>query len=178
MSPFRSKGPATVAPRLEDGGSKPGKAGRCAVDALLRARIPDKPISPSDTLVFDVHPESFRRACSHQSATATNIRSSATYLIGGTTAARPGLVEVAGGTLSHAAAHRGSGVAHSWHATRRSPWRGEAQEGSAQLKVALPSSSTAAQSDRGERTVWDASSSAHCSDPLQDLERNWRRSPR
>jgi hypothetical protein len=27
------------------------------------------------------------------------------------------LVEVTGGTLSHAAAHRGSGVAHSWHAT-------------------------------------------------------------
>jgi hypothetical protein len=31
-------------------------------------------------------------------------------------------------------------VAHSWRAPRRSPWRGEAPEGFAQLKVALPSS--------------------------------------
>jgi hypothetical protein len=34
----------------------------------------------------------------------------------------------------------GLGVAHIWHASCRSPWRGEAQEGSAQLEVALPSS--------------------------------------
>ena len=32
------------------------------------------------------------------------------------------------------------GVALIWHASRWSPWRGVAQEGSAQLEVALPSS--------------------------------------
>jgi hypothetical protein len=41
------------------------------------------------------------------------------------------------------------GVALIWHASCRSPWRGEAQEGSAQLEVALPSSPTALRSERG-----------------------------
>ena len=64
------------------------------------------------------------------------------YLLYGRTArSGQGLVEVSGGSLPHrlpAAVWRGSLMV----CVRRSPWRGEAQEGSAQLKVALPSSST------------------------------------
>src|SRR5438309_155255 len=51
------------------------------------------------------------------------------------------------------------GVAQIWHAFRRSPWRGEAPEGTAQLEVALPSSPDPTPVDRGEQ-AWDRSSSA------------------
>src|SRR5690348_687953 len=56
--------------------------------------------------------------------------------------ARPGMVEVIGGVALNSAAHRTFGVAQIWHASCRSPRRGEAREGSAQLKVAVPSSPT------------------------------------
>ena len=57
-------------------------------------------------------------------------------------------------------------VALIWHASRRSPRRGEAHEGSAQLEVALPSSLTSALSDRGG-AAWHEWSSAwtHTSGP-------------
>jgi hypothetical protein len=48
------------------------------------------------------------------------------------------------------------GVAHSWRAPRRSPWRGGAPEGFAQLKVALPSSPISARCARGGLIEGDA----------------------
>jgi hypothetical protein len=49
---------------------------------------------------------------------------------------------VPGGTLSHSAAGLLDGVALSLAASRRALWRGQAQEESALLEVALPSSAT------------------------------------
>jgi hypothetical protein len=56
-----------------------------------------------------------------------------------TAGARPGSVEVSGGTLSKRLSTAvGVRLTHGMR-SRRAPWRGEAQEGFAQLEVALPS---------------------------------------
>src|SRR5438552_12308170 len=70
---------------------------------------------------------------------------------GVTIAARPGWVEVIGGSLSIRLPTGGLGVALSWHAP--AGHRGGESQGSAQLEEALPSSLTSVQSTRGGRVV-------------------------